>query len=106
VKQAVVIGDNFACGPGTMLWVVEQPDSTAKAALAASRERPLMIFLFILFDGVRVIGSASETLSEQSRATWRSEPSRQVSRLFLLAKKSVLVIFRESTSTKSPRPSA
>ncbi len=48
-----------------MLCVVEQPDSTAKAALATSRERPLMIFLFILFGGLRVIGSASDTLSER-----------------------------------------
>jgi hypothetical protein len=49
-----------------MLCVVEQPDSMATAALAASKQRTLMISLLILFSGLRVIGSVSDTLSEQA----------------------------------------
>jgi hypothetical protein len=89
-----------------MLCVVEQPDSTAKAALAASRERPLMIFLFILFDGVRVIGSASDTLSEQSRAIWRSESSRQFSRFLRADLEVSLSDFSRFALNKIPAGSA
>lgn len=73
-----------------MLCVVEQPDSTASAALATRRERPLMIFLFILFGGVRVIGSASNTLSEQSQGNFAIAI---IAPIFRLAWKSGLVIY-------------
>jgi hypothetical protein len=64
-----------------MLCVVEQPDSMATAALAASRQRPLMIFLFILFCGLRVIGSAWDSLSEQA---WDKFASGIIAAIFVI----------------------
>jgi hypothetical protein len=85
-----------------MLCVVEQPDSMAKAALAASRERPLMIFLFFLFGGVRVIGSASDTLSEQSRGNCAIGIIAARFAIFPAGLEAGLNDFCRSASTKSP----